>query len=248
MHIRLKGLVVGENRAGDGNKIVAFLTGEKGVIKAFVKNAKFAKGKNSCAAQLFSYSDLLIYSGKNGYVLNEAETTEVFPGLRKDICKLALAQYFCEVMLYMAPKEEKATDYLRLILNSLYYLEKEKREKTFIKSVFEMRTCAMAGYMPDLVGCRSCRAYKSGQMYFCFAESFLMCKSCLEGNYSGYQYLPAGVSEALRYIVYSPLNKLFSFEISKKSLLDLAKITEKYIILNSYTKFRALDFYKTLCN
>lgn len=246
MYVQLNGLVVNEVSIGEGNKVVNLLTDQRGIIKAFVKGAKYAKGKNSCASQLFSYSELLLYVGKNGYTINESEIKEQFLNLRKDIYKLALAQYFCEIALCMSPKEEKAVDYLRLILNSLAYLEKDKIKKEIIKSVFEMRICVMSGYMPDIIGCRNCGIYKPGEMYFSLNNSFFMCKDCLNGKYSGYNYLKAGTSEALRHIVYSPLNKLFLFTISDESLLDLSVITEKYLRLNSYTEFKALNFYKIL--
>lgn len=248
MHIQLNGLVVKEENTGEGNKIVTFLTDAKGIVRAFVKGARSTKGKNACASQLFSYSELLLYAGKGGYTLNEAEIKESFLGLRKDMYKLALAQYFCEIMLCMAPKEEKSIDYLRLILNSLSYLENDRRKKEVIKSIMEMRTCVMSGYMPDLVACRSCGDYKPGETYFSIYDSFLMCKSCLGGKYTGYEYLTAGVSESLRHIVYSPMNRLFMFEISDNALATLSNITEKYLIENSYTEFKALNFYKMLYN
>lgn len=248
MHIQLNGLVIKEENIGESNKIVTFLTDQRGIIRAFVKGARSTKGKNSCASQLFSYSELLLYSGRGGYTLNEAEIKESFLGLREDMCKLALAQYFCEVMLCMAPKEEKSLDYLRIILNSLSYLENDKRKKEIIKSVMEMRVCVMSGYMPDLVACRSCGIYNPGDMYFSICNSFLMCKSCLNGKYKGYYYLKSGVSEALRHIVYSPMERLFLFQISDNALVDLSNITEKYLIQNSYTEFNALNFYKMVYN
>lgn len=246
MHIHVKGLVVKETSIGECNRSLSLLTDKIGLIKVLAKGAKSIKSKNACASQIFSYSNLTLYKGQSGYIINEAEVVEVFNGLRKDIYNLSMGQYFCEVMLCMAPREESANDYLRLILNSFAYLDCGKIRKELIKSIFEMRMCTMSGYMPDLTGCRSCGQYKTKKMYFSIDNAILMCEDCLNGGNKGYILLENGVLEALRHINYSPIEKLFSFRISDKAILNLSNITERYMLSRSWNKYKALDFYKLL--
>lgn len=246
MHIRTKGLVVNETGAGESNRFITLLTEKKGIINTFVKGAKSVRSRNSCASQLFCYSDFIIYQGRSGYIINEVEVQDVFKGLLNDISKLSLSQYFCEVAFNLAPKEEPATDYLKLILNCLYYLEHNKIDKRILKSIFEMRFCIMSGYMPDLIGCHKCGEYKPGNMYFSFNESILLCQNCVGRNINDYTYLKSGVSETMRHIAYAPIERLFSFKIPESIISEVSVITEKYIILNSYTNFKTLNFYKSL--
>lgn len=246
MYVQVNGLVVSEASAGECNRNISLLTDKKGIIKVFVKGAKSMRSKNACASQMFSYSNLILYKSRSGYIINEAEINEVFAGLRKDIYKLSLAQHFCEIMLYMAPKEEESRDYLRLILNSFAYLENDKMNRDIIKSIFEMRVCTMAGYMPDLTSCRHCKEYKNGKMYFSIDSAFLICENCLDKDRNSYICLESGVLDALRHIVYSPIEKLFSFKVSVRAAESLSGITERYLINNSYIKYKALDFYNLL--
>lgn len=247
MHIHTKGLVIKETSAGESNRCVTLLTDKIGIITTFIKGAKSIRSRNTCASQLFSYSDFVIYKGRSGYIVNEADVKGTFKGLLNDITKLSLAQYFCEIALVMSPKEESAYNYLRLILNCLYYIEHDKIDKRIIKSIFEMRMCVMAGYMPNLVGCFKCGEYKIGDMYFSFDNSFLLCKDCIGCNDKKfYKHLKSGVSETMRHIVYAPMERLFFFKIPEDAILDISYITEKYLILNSYTEFKSLDFYKSL--
>ncbi len=246
MYIQLNGIVVKETSMGECNRVINLLTDKRGIIKIFAKGVKSIRSKNSCMSQMFSYSELTLYEGRTGYTINESEVKEVFTGLGKDIYKLSLAQYFCEVMVAMAPKEEEAKDYLRLILNCFSYLENDKMNRDLIKSIFEMRLCTMSGYMPDLTGCRCCGQYNKENMYFSVYESVLVCGNCLDKSYGSLVRLGGGTLESLRHIAYAPLERLFSFKASDKVILSLSGITERYLLDNSYTRYKALDFYNSL--
>lgn len=249
MHIRVNGIVVGETIANESNRFINLLTDDKGLIKAFAKGVRGIRNKNSCAAQIFSYSQFIIYKGRGGYIIDESEVKEVFAGLRDNITKFSLAQYFCEIMMLMAPKEEKAVDFLKLLLNCLYYLENDIRDELIIKFVFEMRVCAMSGYMPDFVGCYNCGLYVDDNMYFSISDSVLICGDCYnntKNNYSNLMKLERPILDALRYIIYSKPEKIFSFKLSEKFINKICNITENYLILHSYGNFKALQFYKSL--
>lgn len=73
------------------------------------------------------------------------ETEQNFFGLRSDVEKLSLAVYLAQLCAQVAPAEEEAGEFLRLILNSLYLLEKDKRPQRLVKAVFELRLLAMGG-------------------------------------------------------------------------------------------------------
>jgi len=51
---------------------------------------------------------------------------------------------------------------------------------------------------------------------------------------------------ALRHIVYSDFNKLYSFSVPDDQAVRLSSITEAYITAQSETKFEALDFYNSI--
>ena len=91
---------------------------------------------------------------------------EVFFGLRDDIEKLALGQYFCALAAELAPEMEPAGDFLRVVLNSLHLLEKQMRSCRFLKAVTELKLLSLAGFMPDLTVCRHCEKAPSGDMAF----------------------------------------------------------------------------------
>lgn len=245
MRLEMDGLIITEKSISDSDKLVTILTRKNGVIRAFAKNVKNIKSKNLSAMQLLAYSDFCIYKGRDKYIINEANLINCFWNLRTDIKKTALAQYFCEVILNLVLENCESENILRLTLNSLYYLAGGQLSNDLIKSVFEMRILCMSGYMPDLTCCKVCNKYDGFKMYFNLFKGQLLCENCIEDKKDNFE-LTSGVLAALRYIVYSDFNKMFSFQLDDKSRKELSLITEKYLVSCIDGKLCTLDFYKKI--
>ncbi len=247
MKIYLNGLIIRETDLGENSKVIKILTAEKGIISAIVKQSSNLKNKNTAIVQLFTYCGFSLYIGKKGYTVDESEILELFWGIREDLNRLALAQYFCELCLALAPEENNAGDFLRLFLNSLFYLSRKKKNINFLKAVFEMRACSVCGYMPNLIGCHKCKIYDSSAMKFIIEKGNLICEKCISSEEltKGYILTP-GLLAALRHIIYSPVEKLFSFNISEETESALSDICEKYIYAHLRADFKSLKFYKSI--
>lgn len=242
MQIRTDGLIIMERNIGETDRLITILTKEEGIIRAFAKGVKNIKNKNASATQLFCYSRFVIYKGRDKYIINEADTKEVFFGLRRDIEKLALAQYFCELALALVPESGEAGDFLRLMLNAFYYLANGKIPSKLIKSVVEMRMLSMAGYMPNLICCKKCGVYESDKMYFLPGDGVIYCDKCYKTHSNGI-LLTRGVITALRHTIYADFEKIFSFKISESAQNILSVATEKYLTFQLGRYFKTLEFY-----
>ena len=248
MQVSTDGLVIMEQEISDGDKLLTILTRKYGVIRAFARGVKSIKNKNFSSTQLFCYSDFVLYEGRNKYIINEAVLKKSFWGLRCDIEKLALAQYFFELILNLIAIEEQhhSEEILRLTLNSLYYLSEKEKPQRLIKSVFEMRILSMAGYMPDLIYCSKCDRAEGQDFYFVPQENGILCSECAE-EYSLEKFkLTSGLLYGLRYTVYAPFNKMFAFELKEESQKVLLQITEAYLWHCLEKRPRTLDFYHQL--
>lgn len=240
-------LIIRENNnIGESDRFVTALTRDIGIVHASARGARNIKSRHSSATQLLSYSRLMLHRGRDKYIIENAEPIQVFFELRSDIGKLALAQYFCELAGVLAPQEEPAEDYLRLILNSLHLLAAGKREPRLVKSVFELRILGLAGFMPDLLACSVCGAYESDTMRFLPREGTLLCGDCSQrDSRTGGQALFADVLAAMRHIVYSEFDKCFSFTMSDAGLTMLEKTAEVFLLAQLNRGFKTLDFYHT---
>ncbi len=243
MQIQTDGLVLTEHQVGDADRVVSILTRKEGLIRAFAPSAKRIRNSKLSSTQLLSYSDFIIYKGKKKNVVNDAAAKEVFFDLRKDLESISLAQYFCDLMVHLAPEETEAESFLRLILNALYFLMKRDRSPLIIKAAFEMRILSLAGYMPNLVACDSCGTYETDPMYFLPSSAILVCKDCI-GEYEDQSIrLPKGVLTGLRHTIYADFEKLYSFNLKEEGLRLLSEVTETYLQNVLGKRPKTLDFY-----
>ncbi len=245
MTFKTDGIVIKEGATGEQDRIVTLLTRDRGVIKAFANGARNPKNKNVSSTGLLCYSDFLINKTQKGvYVIREATAKEVFFSLRSDIVRLSLAQYFAELTYELSPREEDSSEYLSLLLNSVYLLMKGEKNLRQIKAVIEMRMLSMAGYMPSVVACENCGSFESETMFFSTFTGELFCESCkpLERTHK----IPLGVVTAIRHICFSNSNKIFSFSLPDEGLSLLSEVTEKYLRNITARRYKTLEFFNMM--
>lgn len=245
MITKTDGLVIREQTTGEQDRLVTVLTREMGVIRAFANGVRSPKNKNVSATGLLCYSDFSIYKTGNGiYVIREASPKQVFFSLREDIIRLSLAQYFAELAYELAPREERSDEFLRVILNSVYFISEGKKDALLVKAATELRMLSLSGYMPSIVACDTCGTYESENMFFSVNTGRLFCDKCVPEEKT--VKLGLGVVTAMRHICFSPVEKVFSFSLSKDGLMALEAITERYLKSVTMKHYKTLDFYKSM--
>ena len=245
MQFQTDGLVIREMTIGESDRLIWILTRERGVVRAFARRAKNYQSSLHAATQLLCYSHFKISEGKDKFMVNEARPIEVFFGLREDLTRLSLAQYFCELAGVVAVDGLDAAEILRLVLNALHFLTKNTRPPLLLKGAVELRMLSTAGFMPDLVACSHCGAYEHPAMVFYPQEGTLLCGECMPP--AGGVPVPPGVLTAMRHVVYSDFEKIFSFTLGEASQQQFALAAERYVRATLPQKLPALDFYRSLC-
>ena len=244
MRTNTDGLILKEQNIGEKDKLVTVLTRHNGLVRAFVRGAKSVNNRKNSSTGMFCFSKLCLYKTKESYIIDEAEPIELFFELRSDLEKLALAQYFSELIMTLVQEDEAAEEYLRLILNSLHFLAKGKMPVEQVKAITELRLMCIAGYMPNLVACARCGEYETNTMYFDVEDGLLYCENCMSN--SMLFPLDIGLIKALRHIAFSDFEKIYSFKMDENALPDLSYITEKYLLSKLQKNFKTLEFYKEI--
>ncbi len=246
MKIQTQGLIIRERTIGESDRLVTVLTGDEGVLHAFARRAKNLKDSKNSATGLLCYSRLNLYKGRDKYIINEAFPLEVFFGLRKDIGNLALAQYFCELAAELVPDGVESGSHLRLVLNALHFLSEGKKPGTLLKPIVELRMLSLSGYMPDLVCCAQCGAYEAGRMYFKINRGTIYCEKCFLETGDPCAVLSPAALSAMRHIIYSDFEKVFSFSLTEGALRELGEAVEVYTIHILQKRLQTLNFYHSL--
>ena len=238
------GIVIWEVKTGEADRIITVLTAD-GVISAYAAGSRRPKNKLTSPTSMLSFSNFELNAGKNMFRVADAMPAERFLSLSADVERYSLAVYFCELLKNLAPIDEDASEFLSLMFNSLHLLDERKKNILLIKAVFELRIMSLSGYMPDLSGCAECGSPLSPGLFFDITNGIWYCDDCSRTSERNLNCSSALLS-AMRHIIFSEKQRLFSFEMSEKPLIQLGKLTSSYVVSHIERLPTTLDFLNKL--
>jgi DNA repair protein RecO (recombination protein O) len=247
------GIVIGQRNVGENSRFLDILTEELGVIEVTAHAVKKINSKNAGSTALFTYSKFCLNKSKSRYSINSAEPIYSFHKLSHDFTALSLAAYFAELIKYTSASEQRADGLLRFLAISLFELERRGAHSAPVKAVFELKLAQILGLAPDLIACSDCFNYEHDEIYFVIAEGKLFCADCFNdvkcGGDTRFILNPA-LLRAMRFIIFSPNEKIYKFEtecrlqLGEKNLRELGFITESYLLYHLGRGFKTLDYFK----
>lgn len=247
MHLTTKGLVLREVNYKESDKILTVLTAEEGKLTVSARGCRKKGSAIAASSQLLVWSEFTLYEYQGRWAVKEATTERQFTGVRSDLDKLALASYFAEVTEALAEEGQTESGLLSLTLNSLHALEKLPIPPQLIKTAFEWKAMALAGYEPMADGCAVCGRSDPEDPRINLTAGVVHCAACREGAGEGISMpiTPSGL-KALQHFVWGDPKKLFSVSVDQTSLRRLGEASEAYLMTQLERGFRTLDFYKSI--
>ncbi len=246
MYIKTTGLVLRETEYRESSRILTVLTSTEGKITVSAKGAKRRGSRTAASTQFLAYSDMTLFFQRDRYVLTEANSIELFLGIRDDLAAMALGSYFAELMETLADADMPNPQMLSLVLNCLYALSEGRLPKNMVKSGFELRAMCLAGFEPQLEACHICGRRDIESPVMSLTGGVVHCSSCAKGLARGEVPVTSGVLEAMRYIISCNGRRIFSYRASEEVLVQLGKVCEAYLLAQLGRGFGTLDFYKSV--
>ncbi len=108
---------------GESDKIVTILTREFGLIRAVAPGARKHNSSLGGRSGMFVVNELLIAKGRSLDKITQAQTLKTYPGLAKDLGKLAASQYLAEIVLCEALSEQPQEELYELFNEHLHRLD-----------------------------------------------------------------------------------------------------------------------------
>ncbi len=239
-------LVLRVRELDEQDRLLTLLSADQGIITAYAKGVRRQKGSMASSTEMLSYSHFVLFQNRERCFVDRAEPNALFFGIRQNLEKLTLAAYFSQLCTELIPDYAPAPEELRLMLNSLHFLEKDLAPPQKLKAIMELRLLTLSGYMPDLVACKACGELPEGALYFDPVGGHLLCAHCAPPDRSGLLPLSPGVFMAMRHIIYSDFEKLFGFRLSEAGLKELAAVSERYLVSQVERVLPALNYYHTM--
>lgn len=143
---------------GEADRLVTVLTQEYGLIRAVAPGARKQNSSLGGRSSLFVVNELLIAKGRSLDKITQAETINTYPGLSRNLGKLAACQYMAEIVMGQALSEQPQVELFCLLNEHLKRLEQLPSNSEFLilahlcQAIFHLLT--LAGITPQVQQCQ----------------------------------------------------------------------------------------------
>jgi DNA repair protein RecO (recombination protein O) len=152
---KAKGIVLKGSSLKENDRLVTVLTPEYGLIRAVAPGAKKYKSQLRGRTELFVINEFLVIKGRSLDKIIQADTIYTYPGLSRDIGKLATAQYLAELSIALAVAEQPQPELYELLNEHLRRIEQCELGQSIYpylaQGVFHL--IAIAGLTPQILEC-----------------------------------------------------------------------------------------------
>jgi DNA repair protein RecO (recombination protein O) len=121
---KTEGIILKRINFGEADRILTIFSKHFGKIKVLAKGVRKLTSRKAGALELFNHSSLFLVKGRNFDIISEAEPLNLFKSWRKDLLRVGIAYYFCEVIDKLTPEGQPNKDVFELLKNSLSALGK----------------------------------------------------------------------------------------------------------------------------
>lgn len=247
MHLTTNALVLREVNYKESDKILTLLTEKEGKLTVSARGCRKKDSPMAAACQLLAWAEFTLYEFNGLWSVKETASERLFDGIRGDLEKIALASYLMEVTETLAEEGQPDPGLLSVTLNCLHAMDKLRVPLSQVKSAFEWRAMALAGYEPQIERCGVCFREKPNEPHIHLGEGTIHCAACRDKLGEGVS-MPLTVSAlaALRHIIWGPRKRLLAFRLDDEGMKRLGEASEAYLMTRLERGFRTLDFYKSI--
>ncbi len=174
--LKTTGIVIRTMNGKNSSLALSVLSPDMGKISVWARGARSYKNPMHSGCTLLSYGEFILLPRGEMYSLTAASPIRSFYHLRENVEKLSFAVYFAELAGLLTSEGTEAEDVVRLLLNTLHYLEQDLKEPADLKVMYELRLMCAAGFMPHTESCMLCGHAKPS--VFSPEAGGLLCTGC----------------------------------------------------------------------
>ena len=143
-----EGVILARRNYQEADRILSLYTRDQGRITLLAKSIRRPKSRKRGHLEIFSHTRFQATSTKGIDLMTEAEVIDNFQNIRKNLKKVSLAYYFCEVVGKITHEGEPNVEVYSLLLENLERL-KEEVELKKLRLAFVVRLLTILGYWPQ---------------------------------------------------------------------------------------------------
>lgn len=173
------GLVLRRTDLGEADRIITFLTPDRGKLRAVARGVRRAKSRLGGHLELFSEVELMVAEGRNLDKVASARLQRHFGAMVEDYTRLAYGYLFAEILDRLLEEGTALPEPFELTRTVWSELD-AGRTGALLELFFKLRLLAALGYAPELSACAVCRrpANQDEEYFFNLGQGGIVDRAC----------------------------------------------------------------------
>ncbi len=179
---RTDAFVLRTYKLAEADKIVVLLTRQAGVLRAVARGATKMKSRFGASLELFTLISLDYHEkeGRELVSIRDAEIIHSYFHLTRDAGLVSALDYLSGLLIEFMPPQQPEEKLFRLVTACLRAVEETPAKVLDLTLYFEIWLLKLAGFLPDIRVCATCRRTLGGPTFFGPGNT-LQCLSCAQG-------------------------------------------------------------------
>lgn len=196
---RVEAIILKHSDFGEADRLLTLFSREQGKLRALAKGARKPGSRKGGHLEPFSRARLQLASGRDLYIVSQAEAIEVHSELSRSLEILGYAAYAAELADKFSLEGEAQPGLYRLLAETLTRLAGGQGGQLAVR-FYEVRLLDQVGFRPELQECLGCREQiQPVDQFFSFEQGGVLCPRCGRGR-SGSRPISMPALKVLRHL------------------------------------------------
>lgn len=194
--LRVEAVILRHMDYGEADRLLTLYSREQGKLRAIAKGVRKMQSRKAGHLEPFTRSTLMLAKGHDLWIVTQAESIDLYPGITQNLELVAQAAYVVELLDRFTYEEGQNWQLYKLLVESLERLSAEADPFIAVR-YYEMRLLDLLGFRPLLFQCAGCGETIQAQNQFFSADlGGVLCPKC---RYKGQSARPITL-DALRFL------------------------------------------------
>ncbi len=242
---RTEGIVLRRKDMGESDRLLTIFTREYGKLKALSKGSRKPTSRQTGHVELFGRSAFLIADGNTFDIITQAESVEMYPGLRDDLIRTIYAGHIVELLDRFTEEEDKNSSLFYLLADGLSWFANEDNHLLAAR-YFELRLLSLTGFQPQLFTCViSQEPIEQEDQYFSAEIGGLLKPEHLAAEKRA-RPVSASAVKVMRFLQTRPWEQVRELKLRRDLHQELEDILHYYITFHLERRLQTVDFLRRI--
>ncbi|MFH0810549.1 MAG: DNA repair protein RecO [Pseudomonadota bacterium] len=244
-YLKTPALILSGRDLNESDRLMSLLSRDLGRFSAVAKGAKRSTRRFAGCLELFSLVEAcLIDSGRGLLLLESCALLDPYPAIRADVARYGHACFLCEMAKELFPEREPFAEAFNLLSHALAELNAGGHILSMSRMT-ELRLLVVAGFAPQLGGCRRCQAPVGPQnMRFVPEQGSVFCPTCAPEGHA--VDVSAGTLRLLMEAARLDLAKLSRLHFSRWALDESGRLLADFVRCTLRKDLKSRKFLESL--